>query len=331
MALFTDSDIASLALMSQIDPEMNNVASLIGSTPIEGPGSICETAWSECRSKLEAALALYSTYYGCSGMQAHMSALLNTGSGNGNRPRLRLNQVVVSDVYYANSLSPIQRWVTYSALKSVFQTAAHRVGAKKGTESDRYDAKRTFYEKKQDELWRQLMNQGMPALSSYLDGPGAKHSYQSGTFTPSNLILTAGGTSTAELLVNVAITYFDATQFIDPLNKNNSESGPSAIQSFTIPAGNLLTVDINSLSPPDRNNPPNLGISQGIVPFMGADGWNIYVGQPGAPLYLQTPNGIAITQKTYTLSGAPVLSGYQMDSGQKPLTNAIFGQIVQRG
>jgi hypothetical protein len=62
-----------------------------------------------------------------------------------------------------------------------------------------------------------------------------------------------------------------------------------------------------------------------------ASHWNVYVGAQSGPLYLQNAMPMPVSTVQYTLTGAPLLSGYQMGAGQVPLQNVIWGQIVQRG
>jgi hypothetical protein len=262
LSLFTDSNVTDASLMQRLDPEVesvlaaerkNNAAPAI---TIDGPGGIAENAWSECRSKLEAALASFNTYIGASGTQPHIAAVLNTGSlyGQGNRPRLRLQQIIASDFYYANSLSPIQRWVTYSALKMLFQTAANRFLGNANKSGDRYEKKYEFYGMKEAELWRHLLSQGIPWVYSGLDCPGAAHGWNAGVWDESAFTFSTdtANTNATDQTVRIAITYFDGTNYISPTLKNNSESGPSRILETTIPAAQLLTVSIARLNPPEQ-------------------------------------------------------------------------------
>lgn len=336
--LFTDSNVTTPALCLALDPEAQTVLNS-GNKPGQNAitlEAVCGTAWSECRSKLEASLATFSTYIGLMGMQAHLAAVFNTGgvsSGNGTRARLRLTQIVTHDTYYAESLSPIERWVTYEALRLLFQSAANRLDTKDKS-GDRYERKRAFYERLSEKQWSQVSSQGIPFVIGYLSRPAALHDLNTGVWDKTALSLT-GGVTDYVLPVNarVAITYV-ADVYLSPLAKHNGESAPSEELPFMVPPGNLLTVSIASLNPPTSENVPQVGVSQGSAPRMNATGWNIYASsEPSGPLWLQNPEPIPITQETYTLPGAFVKGGFVADRGQVPFSggNALFGKIIQRG
>jgi hypothetical protein len=340
--LLTDSDVATTEIISTLDPETMVVADALAKgrflLPLSGPNSVCQRAWVECRSKLEAALATFTTYFGTTASQSHLAALNNTGGwyGTGTRARLRLSQIVVHDTYYSNSLSPIQQWVGYTALRILFQSAAFHFAAAKTSNTDRYEQKSEHYCKQEARLWGQVLAQGLPYVFSYFSCPGAIHDYQTGTWGASNLSNTVDvdNTNPVDQSIRIAITYYDNTNYVSPVNKNNSESGPSAILDYDLPAGQLLTIDITSLNPPNIDVPPPTGVSQGVAPYMNASHWQIYIGSsdPNAPLYLQV-SGIPIATKVHTLPATFSVNTAVLGPGQTPqaASNLDFGNLITRG
>lgn len=334
--LFTDNHVTTPGFCLALDPELES-ALTAGKKPgqnIITLEAICEQAWSEARSKLEASLATFSTYIGTMGMQAHLSAVLN--GGNGTRARLRLTQIVTQDNYYAESLSPIERWVTYEALRLLFQTVANRLDSKDKS-GDRYERKREFYEKKSEQQFRQIQSQGIPFVTGYLSRPGALHDLNTGFWDKTALSLAAINGQATDYVepvnLRIAITYVSDT-YISQTSKNNGESAPSDELTILVPPGQFLTVGIESLNPPSAANVPEVGISQGAAPRMNAVGWNIFASdKPNGTLWLQNPTPIPITMKTYTLPGSFVRNTYAVGRGQIPFAsgNAIFGNVVQRG
>lgn len=338
MALFTDSHVTSPALCLGLDPEAETVLSS-GKKPgqnILTLEAVCEQAWSEARSKLEAALATFSTYIGLMGMQAHLSAVFNTGGyyGNGTRAKLRLSQIVTQDTYYAESLSPIERWVTYEALRLLFQTMANRLDSKEKS-GDRYEKKRAFYQSQSEKQWRQIASQGMPFVLSYLSRPAALHDLNTGIWDNTALSLAAIDGQVTPYMepvnLRLAITYVSDT-YLSQASKNNGESAPSEELTILVPPGQFLTVSIASLNPPSVANVPQVGISQGAAPRMNAIGWNIYASDQNGPLWLQNAAVIPIAMQSYTLTQF-VRGGYAMDRGQSPFAggNLILGNTIQRG
>jgi hypothetical protein len=338
--LFTDSDLITGASLLALDPEVQAVNAMCQkdqTAPIvlDGPGSICEEAWIECRNKLEPQLAAFSTMFGQAGQQPHLAAVFNTGGSysSGTRARLRLNQIVAHDIYYSASASQLQKWMRFEALQILFRAAANRLRSNKGDE-DRYEKKRRQYASDAQTAWERMRTSGMPYVITYLDAPGAKHAFRAGSWGTANLSQTAGGSGSAGT-VYVAITYCSTSGgYVSPISKGNAESGPSAEVSVALSAANLLSVSIASLNPPDGANPPNVGLSQGVTPFLTATHWNVYVGSvAGGDKYLQNGSPIPIATKSYMLADAPVFSGYTLEPGQfaDPSANALFGNVITRG
>lgn len=339
MALYTDSDCTNSAALAQLDPEVNAVLDAVGKGANKSALAITDItsrAWVECRSKLEAALATFSTYIGQAGSEAHLAAVLNTGLyGMGNRPRIRLGQIIASDTFYANSMSAIQQWVSYTALRLLFQAASYHF-ATSDSKADRYERKEANYDRQAKRLWSQLVTQGLPWILSPIDCPGSIHGWNAGTWDATALSFTAdlSNTNSQAQDIQVAITYYNATSYVSPTSKGNSESGPSAILQTTIPPDQLLSVSIARLTPTSATNTPNVGLSQGVLTFLTPTHWQVYAGTntPNAPLYLQAA-GIPISTAVVTLPATLATSGYILQKGQVPeaVGSLLFGQIITRG
>ena len=328
--LFTDSDIITAADLSQIDSEIQSVASAAKpAIAVEGSGSICEQAWREAGQQLMAAQQLYSTYLAQPGMTSgHLAAVLNVGIPARTQPRIRLNQIVAHDPNYAASKSAVQLWLAYIALWLFYRDASSRLG------KDRFEEKMTRYRGDADRAWRWLRATGCPMVYQPMEAPGAKHSFAAGTWSASNLGNTASG-SASSTQATVAITWYDSSKYTSQSSNGNAESGPSAVLAYTIPANSVLTVDITSLNPPNGAADP-VGTSSGTWLPLNATHWNLWVGpaasDPNATpvLYLQQ-EGIPIATKTAQLAGAPVLSGSVLRQGQWPDLNIVFQNLVMRG
>jgi hypothetical protein len=323
--LFTDSDIVTLAALAQIDSEVSAVAaSTKPAIVVDGPGSICEQAWRECAARITSAMQMYTSYLAQPGMSGgHVAAVLNTGVPARTQPRTRLQQIVATDSQYGNSASAIETWMAYTALALLFRDASSRLG------KDRYEEKYERYLKDADWWWKQLRNNGLPYINQPLEAPGAKHGFQSGSWSADNLSAVSqpglsGGTFQA------AVSWVDAGHgYISQASKGNAESAPSEALAIVVAADNALHVDIASLNPP-TGAPDPVGLSQGAWTPLKATHWNLYVGLGSGPLYLAWEL-IPIATKSVTLGGDPTFTGAVMGSGQWPDLNIVFQNVVMRG
>src|SRR5438270_392441 len=107
--LFTDNDVIAQADLIRVDSEAPIVATTAQpSILLDGPGSICESAWTECGQKILAAMQTYVSYPAQTGIPAnHIAAVRNTGIPSQTQPRVRLNQIVAHEWNYGNAQSPI--------------------------------------------------------------------------------------------------------------------------------------------------------------------------------------------------------------------------------
>jgi len=320
MSLLIDQDVITQTDLLAIDPEIADVADVEDIT-VEGPQSICRESWNECADILLDAMQAFG-----GDIIAWPGTLTTYGAFGISRPRLRLNQIVLSTPY-ANRHSVLYRWMIYRALTMFYRAASNRRSI------DRYELKFERFEKDTKKHWRTLFATGLPMVALPLACPGAVHELQSGTFgLLTNLAVVAGGTMPADTAFDVAITWVDGTQYVSPANTQNAESGPSVTLTVTVPTGNVLQVNLSGLNPPSSKSAMlQRGIADGPYITRTASGWNAYVGPTGGILTLQNAAPIPVATTTYTLPDAPTTTGAQMLPGQFPDANYTFQRICQRG
>jgi hypothetical protein len=325
MSLFTDNDIIDSASLAAMDSEVSAAAAATKpAIVLDGTGSICELAWQECGRKMLQAMQSYVSYPAQTGMPAtHIAAVTNVGVPSRTQPRVRLNQIVATEINYAGMPSAIELWVSYHALLLLFRDASARLG------KDRYEEKMQRYQDAAQRAWRGLKSEGLPMLYQPLEAPGAKHGFAAGTWGTASLTAAGGGTNPNPQNVFVAITWYDASKYVSQADKHNAESAPSEAVPFVIPADGLLRADISTLNPPNGNADP-VGLSQGTWTPLNATHWNLWVGPTESALYLQQ-EGIPIGTKTWTLAGDPISSGTVLGRGQYPDLNLVFMNLAMRG
>jgi hypothetical protein len=311
--LFSDNDVLNLDDLSGVDSEVSDVATA-ESVNIEGTMGILRLCWQETKNLLLQSQQQYSVgYYG-------PWSVLTTGSSMSNAARIKASQIVVSSQYSADT-SWIKMFMVYRALALFFTDTSNRKVA------DRYQAKADRYTKAATKQWATLTSNGLPIVWSPLECPGALHGFASGIWSQSNVSSVPGGASLSTV-VDVVITYVDQSRYVSQTQKNNAESGPSAVVETNIPAASLLTVSIAGLNPPNGQSDA-VGIADGSVKPMNATGWNIYAAQIGGPLTLQNIAPIPISTPLYTFTGpigntGPVIGPGQYADRNIPLTKLFF-------
>jgi hypothetical protein len=316
MSLFTDLDFVSSADMLALDPEIAKVAAAEAIT-IDTPAGIAAQACDEVGQKLLIESQAFTGFMPPFAMPYNQTAaVINLVGPTVNRSRITLNQVVVTGANPTETSvakpSALKRYAIYTAIYLFYRAAFYK------KTNDRYDNKRKMYEEEiRKKYWPRLFNQGIPICYKPLACPGAAHEWNVGVWDSTRVSAVAGTNVNLATLYDVAVTWVDHTRYQTPLLKGNSESAPSArVSGFSIPTSQVLRVDISVLNAPNGLNPLNTALGQGLVIPGIASGWNIYVGPQGGTLYLQNATPIPILTTSYTLPGAPVLSGYQADSGQ---------------
>lgn len=342
--IWTDRDFLYQADLNLIDGSLPKVVAADnkggGTITVDGPSGIIDQSIAECGQKLLSQMRSFGILAPIGVSDLHVAAVMNNVWIAGQTPRARLGQVVV-DSLYGNTNSELKNWVMYYALCRIYENAYARAI------EDRYAKKLELYTKREREMWLQLMRLGCACVFVPFPCPGAFHEPGSGIWNSSNLSSVSGGSGAEPQSVQVAITYVDTNVWQGPNNPLQSESGPSDILNFTIPANQLLSVNISTLMPPD--GPLNVGYSQGIWQRRTANAWNVYVGAGSAntpawntlsQLYLQNPEPIPISfdadgnvtgTTSYALPGAPVLSGALLSKGQNADTRVVFQNIMNRG
>ena len=320
MSLLIDSDCVTQADMVALDPEVATVATAEGFT-VTGDGSIIRQAWDECADTLTESMQAFG-----GDIIAWPGSITAYGAFGISRPRLRLNQIVVTPTYGRRD-STLRRWMIYRAMALFYRAAANRLI------KDRYETKWQRYEAESKKIWWNLWSNGLPMIAIPMAAPGALHDYYAGSWAASNLA-NVSASSTAGGSFNVVITWVDQTSgYVNSLNKNNAEGGPSAMLTTTVPANDVLQVNINGLNPPSMVQQPNRGIAEGPYITRNATAWNVYVGSPTDPnglMYLQNSTPIPVSTLSYTLAGDPVLSGALLQPGQVPDSNFAFQKTLQR-
>lgn len=313
--LFTDQDIVTAADLSGIDSEVDKVASA-EKLKLEGDNSIIRASMAECSRYIMARMQAFGGYVNGGGISsAHLQAVMNTGGGPASRAYVMMSNIV-ADSKFGRFMSAMQSWAAYHALFLVFRAAQNR------NLNDRYQFKMDGYQRSASDASGSFLACGLPITLTPLPCPGAVHEPMAGIWAEDNVSLVAGSGASGTNYV-VAITYTGAA-YNTATDKNNAESGPSRKIRVVSEDSKVIRVDITSLTPPSGLMPA-VGTADGVVNYMAATGWNVYVGrEDSAVLYLQNASPIAIATKTYTLADDPVLSGYQLGSGQFADMNYAF-------
>jgi hypothetical protein len=329
--LFTDADFVNSADLLSLDPEVAKVSAAEGIT-VDSPAGIAAQACDEVGQKLLTEMQAFTGFMPPVAMPYNQTAaVINMVGPTVNRSRIALAQIVVTPPnptqMAVSKPSALKRYTVYTALEMFYRAAFYK------KTNDRYDNKRKMYaEEIRKKYWPRFFSQGVPIAYKPLACPGAIHEWNAGIWDSTRVSTVAGVNAGGTTLCDVVITWVDQTKYLLPTNKGNSESGPSAIVAgVSVTTATVLHIDISNLNPPNGLSPLNVSLGQGLVIPGNASGWNVYVGATGSTLYLQNATPIAIATKTYTLAGAPTLSGYQPDSGQYPDALFTMMKTLMRG
>jgi hypothetical protein len=320
--LFTDSDIITPVDLAVVDQEITSDATKLNVT-LSGPNSIIRRSIEEAGTEITSSFQNFSGYLVGLGISAnHVAAVLNTLTTAINRPRARLNQVCATDPD-ATHLH-MKRWLEYRALTGFYRSLYHR------KVEDRFEKKMQNYRAEAKTAWNILTSNGLPIVLQPLACPGALRELASGVWGTSNVSAGGSGSTEAGNAYDVAITWVNSQGYITWANNGNGESGPSAIVTLAAAAGQVLTLTLTGLNPPDGTIPQNLGTADGIYTPQPATGWNVYVGITGQTLWLQNALPIPVATTSYSLPNAPTLTGNPMGQGQHPDYNFAFQDVLWR-
>lgn len=314
--------------------------------------SLCDETYSHCAqiiaSKLQSVIG--ATNFNPSGGSTalHNAAVIWGVRAQSNVVRLRMGQIIMNDLYAGSSAipssltGPISTWMTYWAIVLGYRKLIGRVDPTKDVYLGKYNR---YKQITAGEKWSLLRSTGIPYCRLPFPAPGAIYEPGSGTWTSANVTQSAqSGTSGG--IFQVAITWVCQTSsvfYVNPLDKNNAESGPSMVHPDVFPTGILqstidanqaMSISIANLTPPTGAIPLSeasiTGVSQGT---MIATGWNIYIGSVNSPanyMYLQNATPIPIGVTSYTLPADPILNGYTLSPGQYPDANMPLADLMMR-
>lgn len=324
--LWTDGLFVSVNDLLQIDSEVEDVAEA-EEISISGRYGAIATAITEATQPLHEMLVAFGGYLGGGDVSPnHIAAVMNVGLGSAVRYRALPNQIVVSgetDLVWGH----MRKWVSHLALSIIYRNANNR------TVKDRYESKMRAYKSEINRSILPAVRQlGIPLVIRPLSAPGALFERNSGDWDESNVGTTAGSGTLDDQVVEVAVTFVDMTDaslYVSSTVKHNAESAGSDKIKVMLTTGNVVTVDISSLNPPDGTQPRSLQIMCVMAPLT-ATHWNVYVGKSGKNLYLQNGTPIPIATKVHTLSGDPTFSGSILDSGQYQERRISISNLRQR-
>jgi hypothetical protein len=317
--LFTDGNFITSALLDQIDGEFSAVASAEG---MDTSAFIAE-AVNSAGSELIAKIQNFSGYLVGVGVNAnHLAAVLNVLSTAINRPRALLNQIPATEPNPTRTA--FRRWVQFYCLYEFYLTVSNR------KVKDRYEQKAKKYEAQKKRHWENLKGNGFPVVLNPLPCPGATLEYNSGSWSNANVTAVAGGASIASADYDVAITWCSLPTYVSSANQGNAESAGAVTQTITVPAGDVISIDITSLNPPNGTVATAIGTAQGVYSPLAATHWNIYAGEKYGTLYLQNSSPIPVATTSYTFTDAPVLSGFPLGAGQAAMYDFAFLNMLWR-
>lgn len=331
--LWTDALFVTANDVARLD---GGAAQVIADENISATGnySFLRGAIEEATQELQKMSVAYGGYLSTGDVSPnHTAAVLNIGLGNAVRYKAMPSQVVVSGVGPFSS-NHVKQWATMYAAMFLYRNASNR------TVKDRYEAKMRFFKAELDKrLTRSIVGLGLPLIIQPMAAPAAIFERNSGTWGASNLESVAQGGASGGMF-DVAITYVnqglptgynasqnnfqsfkvtgflpDNTKYVSFANPGNAESNPSPIQTVTVASGNILKVDITSLTPPNGYQDPSARILCVVIP-LAATGWNVYVGPSGGILTLQNSSPIPIWTTSYQLAADPTITGVPVGVGQ---------------
>lgn len=321
--LWTDRDFITGADLITLDREVQDVASAEGIALDDPATGIIHRALEEAGDSIMKQQQAFGGYLSSQTVSSnHNNAVMNIGLPSVNHPRVLLNQVVVSGVI-ANQWTALKRWAAYWALVVFFRDASNR------TLNDRYKDKAAGYKKElHTTYWDAVRSVGLPIVRQPFPCPGAVYEPLSGVWGDDNVPLVAGA-GTATVAYDVAISWVDNTAYVSPALPGQAESACSDVVTMTPTPGNVLSVNIASLTPPTGAQHPST-VPMALVAYCKASGWNVYAGLTGGPLYLQNASPIPVGTHTFTFPGDPLVTGHVATTGQFADFFFTFQNVLQR-
>jgi hypothetical protein len=329
MALLTDHYIATSADIRQIDPEaVDAAAGEQFPLTVEGDNGVCETATTMVMERLSSMMQTMSAGgVGGSGniSSHHLAAVFNTGSyGASSTPRLHPAQILTHSELVEHTWGSVKMWGVYFAIQTLYE----QLSVRRLSEQDRYGQKAKRFQAKAEELFNQLMVNGVPYVIVPFPCPGAVLLPNTGRWGAANVTMqdlpgAAGGT------FRVAVCWTSADYDTSKYDRGNGESAPSQTVSVTVPPDKGLVVTITGANPPAGEQLPGSNTLPNVS-TVKATGWHVLVGAEKGPLYIQNVGGVPLGLEgtTYALTTDPVLSGLEARAGQTPYARMkLFHQI----
>ncbi len=264
----------------------------------------------------------FATYVSSNDLSAnHLAAVFYTGSQPNERRRISLEQIVVSG-RNAATWSELKQWAVNRVLVQFYLAASNRA------QDDRYEKKYDLFNLLENtKHWPDFKASGVPIVYQPMPVPAAAWARTPGMWS-AGLTSGAGTLTTAWDMV---ITYVDSSVYVSPRKTGNGESDLSDPKSVTLTSGNVVSVDITNLDPPD-GSVGNDVLARGFVVTRAASHWNVYAAPRGTGLYvLQNPALIPIGTKTFAFPGDPLTSGAMAGIGQWAEQFMVIPTLVNRG
>ncbi len=317
--LFTDGNFITPTLLDSIDGEFSLVATAQDVDPL----AFITEAVNSAGGEFTADIQNFSGYLVGVGVGAnHQMAVVNVLTGAINRPRALLNQIPAIEPNPTRTA--FRRWVQFYVLYEFYLAMSWR------TTIDRYELKAGHFLTQKRRAYENLKGNGFPIVISPLPCPGALMEYNPGVWAMGNVTAVAGGASPAPVAYDVAITWCSLPAYVSSINQGNAESAGAVTQTVAVPGAHVVSVSIVGLNPPSANVNPAIGTAQGIYSPLPATHWNVYVGLSGGTLYLQNNAPIPVGTTSYTLAGAPLLTGFPINAGQSANYDFSFQNILWR-
>jgi hypothetical protein len=306
--LFVDREPIQLADLETVEPGIHAVCTT-EKIPLDGgPDTFLRHIAGECANRIATAMTAMTSYPSNGDLNGNHLAIVFSAYGTRNVPRIHLAQLCLNP-RIRGTWSPLKSWLVYCALERIYVTAWNRRTSAKGG-PDKYETKAVVYAGKAANAWAELTASGLPIVWQPLPAPGAWHE-DSGTWGTASLSSTSGASELGGTF-RVQVTWTSA-EYTSAAVRANAESHPSPEAVLEIPAGNRLSIDISSLTPPSGFDFQAQGYSQGVYFPRAATGWNVYVNG-----VLQNAVPIPVATKSHSLAGDPNALGVKVSTGQYP-------------
>lgn len=322
--LYTDAHIVTAADLARIESEIPDVAT----TETINVSDLIALTEGEFAQYLVNKMQSYSGYVPPYSLP-YSSSVAITGmlTQASNRGRNTLSQVVVSDSEYPSIWSPLKTLLVYECVVNFYRQASSR------RDKDRYEEKRDDYRKEIQNKYRpRFVKHGVGIVQHPFYCPGSLLEAGAGTWSAAtNLSTLSGGpTDNTTPKYDIVVTWVDSSVYVSPANKQNGESGPSAIATISVLGGDQAIVSIANLVAPNGAARAS-ALGNLLVAPMNTTGWNVYAGPHGGTLTRQNASVLPYATKTYQLAVTLLTSGEAVGVGQNANYTVPLPDIAMRG